>query len=227
MAIKLFPIGTVASQVSTGTLDSISYSMFEPNGRCHSNVVHTILTTPFQDQTMLTRKKAAPYLIITYEYENILDREYRQLDHFAYSVDDALTSFYVVDWSKAQNPSVVASVTNKWRVTLDNTRLYSAVTNDKSNKIFLWNGVRWKLGDITKVNTNASIALDMTYHRGSLRYSETSEALAYPVYEARFSQGALAGFKSDIYLDDENMTLTGNGGYMRSGIISFISRYKV
>ena len=228
MSIKLFPIGTVASKVSTGTLDSLQYSMFEPNGKCNSNIVHTILTTQFQDQVMLTRKKAAPYLIITYEYENILDREYKQIEHFAYSVDDSLTSFYTVDWSKAQNPSSVASATNTWRVTLDNTRAYSSIANEKSNKMFLWNGTKWKLGDVAAVNTNATVALDLSsYHRGSLLYSETNAALAYPVYEVRLSQNALAGFKSDVYVDDEDMTITGSGGYMRSGILSFISRYKV
>jgi hypothetical protein len=224
----LYPIGTVASKVSTGTLENISqYNIFEPNGRCHSNVIHTILTSQFQDQALLTRKKAAPYLVITYEYENILDKEYRQIEHFVYTMEDSLTSFYTIDWSKAQKPSVVASVTNKWRVTLDNTRLYSAVNNDKSNKIFLWDGAKWKLGDIAKVNTNASIALDMTYHRGSLKYSEVADALAYPVYEVGFSQSALSGFKSSEYIDDETMNLTGNGGYMRSGILNFISRHRV
>jgi hypothetical protein len=227
MSLTLFPIGNTASKVSSGTLDSISYNMFEPNLHCHSNIVYNILTTMFQDQTTLTRQKAAPYLIITYEYENILDREYRQLEHFVDNVDDSMTSFYAIDWSKAQNPSVVASVTNKWRITLDNTKLYSDVANYKSNKILLWNGSKWKLGDIAKVNTNATIALDMTYHRGSLKYTEADAALAYPVYEARFAQGALSGFKSGEYIDDRNMTLTGNGGYMRSGIINFISRYKV
>lgn len=227
MGISLFPVGSVASQVSTGTLDGISYSMFEPNVRCHSNELHTILTTSFQDKTMLTRKKAAPYLMINYEYDNILDREYKQIEHFVYSKDDSLTSFFTIDWSKPQNPSAVASITGKWRVTIDNTRLYSEVTNYKSNKIILWNGTKWKLGDITKVNTNATIALDMTLHRGSLRYSETNTALVYPVYEVYFTQNTLSGFKTSDYLDDENITLTGNGGFLRSGVLSFVSKYKV
>ena len=228
MALKLFPVGNTASKVSTGTLDSISYSVFEPNGRCHSNVVHSILTTQYQDQMMQTRKKAANYLIITYEYENILDREYKQIEHFVDNVDDALTSFYTIDWSKAQNPSTVASAANIWTVTLDKTRLYSAVTNDKANKIFLWNGIKWKLGDITSVTTNTSVLMDLdAHHRGSLKYTEVSDALAYPVYEVGLSQNALSGFKSSEYIDDETMTLLGNGGYMRSGILSFISKYKV
>ena len=29
------------------------------------------------------------------------------------------------------------------------------------------------------------------------------------------------------YLDDENITLTGNGGFLRSGVLSFVSKYKV
>jgi len=227
MSISLFPIGTVASQVSTGLVEGVSYNMWEPNARCHSNEIHTILTTSFQDQTMLTRKKAAPHLVINYEYDNIFDKEYRQIEHFVYTKDDGLTSFYTVDWSKAQNPSVVASITNKWRVTVDNTRLYSEVTNYKANKILLWNGSKWKLGDITKVNTNATIALDMTYHRGSLKYSETGAALMYPVYEVFFSQNALSGFKTTEYVDDENISTTGSGGYMRSGVLTFLSKYKV
>jgi len=175
---------------------------------------------------MLTRKKAAPYLILSYEYDNILNREYNQIEHFVYSMEDALTSFHAVDFSKGQEITVSASLTNKWRVSLDNTRVYSHVTNEKSNKIFMWSGAKWKMGDITHVTTNATIALDMTYHRGSLRYSELSGALAYPVYEVRFSQNALSGFKSTIYVE-EDMSVTSDGGYMRSGVVSFITKYKV
>jgi len=180
---------------------------------------------------MLTRKKSLPYITISYEYEDILDREYKQIDHFIYSVDDALTSFHVVDLSKGQDPSAVASVTDKWRITLDNTRLYSSVANEKANKIFVYNGVKWKIGDISHVTTNATLAVDLSsYHRGSLTYSETSaepSVLVYPVYEVYASPNTLSSFKTTQYWQENDLTLTGNGGYMRSGIVSFISKYRV
>jgi hypothetical protein len=192
--------------------------------------MNNILVAPYQDQTMLTRKKSLPYLAISYEYDNILDREYNQIDHFIYSVDDALTSFHVVDLSKGRKPSLVASVTDKWRITIDNTRLYSSVTNEKANKIFIYNGVSWKLGNVSHVTTNASIAVDLSsYHRGSLKYSETSKepsVLVYPVYEVYLTPNALSNFKTTTYWQEDVITTTGNGGYMRSGIVSFISKFR-
>ena len=51
---RIFPLGTVSAASDTGTIDSITYSFFEPNSGCVSNPVHNILTTRFEDQMLLT-----------------------------------------------------------------------------------------------------------------------------------------------------------------------------
>jgi len=228
--MNLFPIGKVASKLSTGIIDSISYSMNEPNSGCHSYPSYSVLVTPFQDQTMQTRKKALPHLIISYTYDNIFHREYQQIEHFIDYVDEALTSFYIVDFSKGFTPDTIASAANAWSLGTDNTRLYTTIANQKANKIFVWDGTtHWKLGDVSTIVTNATITISLAnYHRGGLKYSRATsiDVVAYPVYEAYLSPNVLSGFKPTEYWR-EDMGVTENGGYMRSGIVSFISKYSV
>ena len=67
----IFPCGTVSAASNTGTVDSVSYSIFEPNNGCSSQTIHNILTTVFENKMRLTRKKGQPYIIINYKYNFI------------------------------------------------------------------------------------------------------------------------------------------------------------
>jgi hypothetical protein len=228
--MKLFPVGTVSAASKAGSINSISYYMFEPNNGCHSTVKNTILTTLFQDQTLLTRKKADPTLTLSYEYDNIFDREYRQIEFFVNDVEDALDPFFIVDFSKGQSPSAVASSAGVWTVHLDNTVLYSKVLNQKANKVFLWDGHgNWKVGDVLSLTANASVRVDIgsnNFGSGLTNVTASKDSIIYPIYEVYFMQNAMASFKTTVYLDGK-MTSTEDSGYMRSGTLSFISKYKV
>lgn len=224
MSTCLFPIGYVASQVSTGSIDGYDYSMFEPNDGCKSTKIHTSLLTTFQDQTMLSRKKAEPYLTITYNYNNIFDREFKQIEHFVDEVDDAVTSFYTVDWSRGQQPNLVASAAGTWAVYVEDTKEYSSTANKQSNKMFIWNGSQWRMGDVSTVTAASSVALT-PIKKGGLTFSviKLDMTLVYPVYEVRFSDNTLSNFDKGEYWEDNSS----DRGYLRSGMISFVSKYKV
>jgi len=225
--LKLFPVGEITTGSSLGSIDSTYYSMFEPNAGCKSNKVHTTLLTTFQDQTMLSRKKAEPYLSITYEYVYIYDKEYRQIEHFVDEVDDALTSFYTVDWTKGRTPSAVASSAGNWVVSLDYTRDYSATSNMKSNYAMIYDGKKWKVGEVTALTANTSITVDVD--EGALKHSTivAKDTLVCPLYNVRLTQNNLANFERTVFWPDESVTRTGRGGFMRSGSVNFISTHKV
>jgi len=229
--VKLFPIGDLQAQSSQGLIDGKSYSFFEPNAGCTAKRVYNILTTRFQDQTILTRKKAETYLSITYKYQNIFAREFRQLEHFIESVDEALTSFYLVNLDSGVNPSNIASSLSRWNVTIDGELVYSATTNMKSNFMFLWDGLNFKVGDITSItpsDQNYVIAVDVfTNNYGDLTLSRAqSSAVVYPIYEVYTQTNALGSFESTYYIP-LNISTSNDGGFMKSGVISFITKYRV
>jgi len=222
--MDLFPIGTVGS-ASTGTVDSVTYSFFEPNMGCVSNPVYTTLATRFKNQTMLSRKQAEPYLTINYTYQGIFTREYRQIEHFVDSKEDALTSFYTIDLSRPQTPSAFTEDGGDWKCSITNTRYYSTIDNQKAYWIFVWDGSNFKLGNVTALVTNTSVTLDLDY--GDLSFvNAQSNGRIYPVYQVYFADNTLSNFKTEDYID-ENINLTEDGGFTFSGSVSFISKYKV
>ena len=225
--MDLYPVGTVAGSTSQGTIDGVSYSMFEPNVRCSSQEIHTILSTVFEQQIMLSRKKAEPMISFSYEYNNIFDREWRQIEHFIYAYNETLTPFFLIDFSKGQTPSSITA-SGDWTVSIANTRLYSTVENYKANRAILWNGSKWKEGQITTVTTNTSIIVDIdTNNYGSLTITEAqADAIIYPVYEVYLALGGASQFKTTEYWD-ESVTISNDGGWLRTGTITFISKYKV
>ena len=223
----LFPIGTIAAASNSGTLESVSYSMFEPNANVVSAPIYNILVSRFEDQTPLTRKKKDPYLTITYTYKNIFAREFRQIKHFIDVMDDALTSFYVADFSEGQTPTSVTGAAD-WTVAIDNTRLYSTVVNNKANRALLWNGVGWKEGQVVTVTANTSIVVDAdTNNYGALAVAEANtNSVVYPVYTAYLVPESLSNFKPSIFVP-RTMSTSGDGGFLYSGDLTFISKYKV
>ncbi|RLI63056.1 MAG: hypothetical protein DRO67_06330 [Candidatus Asgardarchaeum californiense] len=226
--MKLFPAGTITAATNFGTIDNISYKIFEPNAGCKSNPVYNILVTRFKDQILQSRKKSSQYLVINYSYKSIFNKEYEQIEHFVESVDEALTSFYVADFSKGQSVDAVASSAGTWTVHLDNTRLYSSTANYKANKAMLWTGKKWKLGNVTSLTTNASIQLDVgTNNYGALSNTEAStDGLIYPVYEVYMQPNQLVSFTTETYIDAK-INLNNVGGFTRSGTMSFVTKYKV
>uniref|UniRef100_A0A6M3KG61 Uncharacterized protein n=1 Tax=viral metagenome TaxID=1070528 RepID=A0A6M3KG61_9ZZZZ len=226
--MNIFPIGTISAASSSGSLNSVSYNMFEPNARASSSVKHNILVTPYQNQIKLTRKKAEPFIIIQYDYNNIFSREYKQIEHFIYNLGDALTSFYVVNWAEGITPSSVVDASGDWTAAITNTRLFSTITNQKANRAFLWDGLNWKEGAIASLSANTSITVDVdTSNFGALTLANANaNSIVYPLYECYCTPDSLADFNTTVYLP-ESINLADDGGYMRSGSISFVSKYKV
>ena len=179
---------------------------------------------------MLTRKKAPPTLQITYSYENIFDREYRSIEHFNYDVNDALDSFLIVDFSMGKRPTQISDGGggNSWVVNISDTRLFSTVSNMKSSYAFLKWRDAWRIGDVSAITANTSITIDSSATSyGALSLSDANlYGYLFPVYTCRFAPNALANMKTTVYVD-EAINLTGDGGWMRSGDITFLSKYKV
>lgn len=223
--MDIFPMGTVTSATSCGTIDGRSYDMFEPNNGAKSNKVYTNLVTTMYDQTMLTRKKALPYITITYEYSDIWAKEYRQISHFVDSKEDNLNPFYVVDFSNQVGYDSIASSNGKWIIDTDETRHFSAIANQKSPNAFIWDGNKFRVGDVSSITTNASLSVDVsTNNYGSLSYSSAfSGGYLYPIYECYFNQNSLKDFDKGVFID----VSTSERGFVRSGTIGFTSKYKV
>jgi len=225
---SLFPIGTIAQDSDSGTIDGVSYALFEPNAGCSVSRMYNVLTTMFENKTLSTRKKAEPYITVTYNYNNIFSREYLQIEHFIDSVaEDALNSFFVVDFSHGQSCSITSPVTN-WVVAIDNTRLYSAIANQRADNAVLWDGSgSFMLSDVVTVTTNTSITLDYTTYYGNLSEANAdSYGMLFPVYTVYAVPNSLSGFKPTEYWDDD-ISLSHDGGYMYSGSIGFIGKYRV
>jgi len=225
--MKIFPIGTVSTGSSSGTINGLSYTFFEPNKRCKSTPTYNNLITKFQNQTMLVAKKAEPFLTITYEYENIYTREYRQIEHFIHDNGEGLVSCYMVDFSKGIASTSVASL-GDWYVSIGNTKDFSATVNMKGNRAFITNGISWKEGQVTSLTLNASIVVDIdTYGYGSLTASNAeSKGYIFPMYEVYINQGSINTFETTSYIQ-ETINNSSDGGWMYTGNITAVSKYRI
>lgn len=222
--MKLFPLGELSTTTSYGSIDSVSYKLFEPNNGCHSVPVYSVLTSMWDNQVMTTRKKADPYILIKYDYENIVDKEYKEIEHFVENVGEALNPFYAVAWDRGITPTSVSGTTT-YTVSIPVTRYYSTIANYKAHYAILWNGNKFMIGDVTTVNANTSIVIDTDY--GDLSAADANiDAILYPLYEVFLSPNALQNFDKTYYAP-EDINPTHYGGYMRSGSISFVGKYKV
>jgi hypothetical protein len=223
--MNIFPIGTISGATSAGSIGSL----FEPNAGAKSYKVYNNLITPFQNQTLLTRKKSDPFLMLEYEYSDIFSREYRQIEHFVSLMEDGLTSFYVVDWHNGITPSAVVINGSDWKVSLDDTRLFSTVSNQKANKAFLWDGSNWKEGDVISITANSFMIVDIdTNNYGALTLAKAnSDAVIYPLYQCFLVPNALENFTKGNFVPKLDITNSTDGGFMMSGTITFVSKYKV
>jgi len=225
--VRIFPLGAVQAANNQGLIGSISYNFFEPNQECKSQPTFNVLQTKYLDQTMVTRKKSAPFISILYNYNNIFTREYRQIERFIHDVGESLNTFHAVDLSRGLKPSAVASAANKWSVSVDDTYFYSATAGYKANRAFLWNGNGWKEGAITGLTLNASITVDIgSNNYGALPLANAGLGLVYPVYEVYGAQQALQNFTPGAYWEEDIKTNEA-GGFMYTGNMNFTSKYKV
>lgn len=228
--MDLFPLGTVSANVGTGVMDGISYSMFEPNNGSSSNKKYHNLLVTYESMAMSTRKKAEPSLNLSYKYDGIFTREYRQLVHFIDFVEDSLNSFYLVDFSKGMNPSSVTTPAY-WEVSIGSTRLFSTIPNQKSHYAFFWNAYTWKIGEVVSISANTSISCDISNNYGDMTATQAqittgkTRTFIYPMYEVYINSGA-DSFKEQEYVDLP-VSLTTDGGYTYTGDLVFTSRYKV
>lgn len=221
--MDLFPIGTISGGSNSGTVDGVSYSLFEPNNGATSQIVYTNLYTRYSDQTLLTRQKALPILTLKYDYSDILSREFNQIEHFVNNKTGGLTSFYTVDWSQIIVPT---SIDGSYDITLSNTRLFSSTSYYKSNWVFFWNGADWKLGSVSSVTTNTSITTNVTADYGELSAADVQKSgvVIYPVYQVYFADNPIQDFNKSKFFNHEDDQ---DYGYMFSGSITFMSKYKV
>lgn len=225
----MFPIGDVSATSSAGLVDSVSYDQFEPNAGSRSYVVYNNLVTTFQTQVILSRKQADPFLMIEYNYDNIFSREYRQIEHFVRKKEEALNSFYVVDWHKGITPSGIANSGGDWVVSIDNTRLFSTVTNQKANRAFIWDGSNWKEGPVIAISANTSITVDVdTSNYGALTLTNAqARGMIYPLYQCFLVPQALDNFKTGDFVPKMDIDTSDDGGFMMSGSLTFVSKFKV
>lgn len=185
--------------------------------------------TRYENMSILTRKKAEPYLNIIYEYAYILQSEFNQIEHFIESKDDAITPFYVIDLSQGKIPTAI-DTSSTWIASIANTRKYSSVTNLKANLVFFYNGNVWKMGTISSVSANTSVTCDvdtndygtMTDTQGAV-VTGNQKTWIYPVYQCYFNPNGLDSFK----VVNRWSNLDSNRGFMRSGTISFVTKYRV
>lgn len=223
--MDIFPLGTVSTATSCGTIDGRSYSMFEPNDGAKNKKVYTNMYTQMYDQTRLTRQQAFPYMTFSYSYRDIWAREFRQISHFVDSKNDGLTSFYTVDFSELITIDSIASVNGNWVISTEETRHFSEIDNYKSSEAFIWDGSKFRVGDVSSITTNTSISVDVsTNNYGSLSFSNAeSNGCLYPIYQTFFSDNAIGEFEKGVFIYED----TPNKGFTRSGTIGFISKYKV
>ena len=220
----LYPIGNLQTGVDKGVIDTnYQYDMFEPNESCDSKVVHTNISSNFQNQTMFLRKVALPYLIITYNYSDIFASERSQIEHFissSNSADGGSEAFYVVDFKNGDLPS---AITSAFKFTITNTTKYSAVTNQKANRAFFWNGSVWKLGVVTVTSATQVTVNVTTPNYGSMTTTQVQakDVWVYPVYTC-YLNGAV-DLKTTKFFNSNDS----DRGWMSSGTVSFISKYKV
>lgn len=225
--MKIFPIGNTQTASNFGTLDGQYYEMFEPNAGCKAVPTYSTHLTTFKDQILQTRQKAKPYKVVSYNYENIFDREYSQIEHFTEDVEESLTSFYIVDWSKPRSVNAVGSSGGVWTVHTNDTREYSAIPNQKANRVFIWSGSKFKVGQILSMTTNASIRIDVSSNIGALSNTAASvESRIYPLYECYMQPNSLANFNVTDYWD-EDVGFGLDGGYRQTGNIAFVTKYKI
>lgn len=227
--MQLFPIGTVSSGNNYGTISGRQYTFFEPNAGCQPMPNYTSLISRFQNMTISTRKKASPYLSVTYKYNNIYSIEYEQIADFIDSVDESVTSFYLVDLSRGVRPSAI-DTSSTWTASITNTRLFDTVQNQKADYIFFWNTLKWKIGTISAVTANTSVQCDVdTNNYGAMSDLEGTvvtgnrAVMVYPIYQVYANQGALNSFQVVDYWPNTDS----NRGYRYSGDITFISKYKI
>jgi len=222
----LFPLGVMIANSSSGTIDGYSFSMAEPNQNVNSAPMYSNYVTRFQQQTMLTRKQSLPYLNITYSYQNIWQSEYQQIAHFIDSKEDNLDSFYVIDFSQGIIPTDISS---DFDITLTNTRLYSKIANQKAHYVFLWNGTQWKFATIEDTSTTI-LTTDVTQGNETTKYGnmtstqvQVSDVLVYPIYECYTGGETMSNFKPSVYAKSKDS----DEGYMYSGSVNFVSKYKI
>lgn len=225
--MDLFPLGEIEINAddSTGEIDGITYYFFGPNLSSRSVRTYNNLVTLFQTQTKQTRKKAEPYLSITYEYDNIWEREFRQIEHFVDYKEDALESFYAVNLARGIKPSNIID-SDGWVISITNTRLYSTIANNKAHYAFVWDGsTKWRLGEISSISGGSSITMSLDYGDLTLANAQYS-GYVYPVYSVYFNPNALADFTTGVFVK-EDITNSTDGGFVYSGMLTFNSKYSV
>ena len=228
---KLFPIGTMSDSESIGTIDSINYNMFEPNSGCSSIKQHNILVSPFLSQVLQTRKRSDPFLMITYKYSDIFSKEFRQIEHFLYDNESSLNSFLCIDWSKGFTPNSITLSSNDWVISTLNTNDYSIYNGYKASRVFVWyaKAKKFRVGSIAALTANTSFTVDLDANEyGDLSVTNAnSYGTVYPLYESYVDVKDLSGFRTNQYVPGYDISASAVGGFMYSGEIKFVSKYKV
>jgi len=215
MSMKVFPIGLVDSTTeSIGILDSIEYAFFEPNSKVTGADTYLVDELQMQDHTIATNKRGEPVRNFSYEYENIFDREYKEIEHFMSYVGEALTSCYAIDLSMGEP---IATVSSPYELTISLARKYSTVEHIKSNYAFVWNGSDFMIGAVTDTDST-SITLSHSYGLTTI-----TNGKIYPMYEVYIVSGAIQNFKPVVFYESD----TADSGWVWSGSVAFKTKYTV
>lgn len=231
--MDLFPIGAVSTSASTGTIDGLTYSMFEPNDGCKSEAMFSNLTTQYDNTIRQTRQKAGNVLSTKYSYMGIYTKEYRQIEAFIETLSSGnLNSFYAIAWDRIITPSQIVVADPDWTISLYDTRYFSTINHYKAYDVFVWNGTNFRIGQVTTITAGTSIVIDVSQDLGGLSladatYDNTPGTYAvYPIYEMYTNSAPLANLKSDSFIP-ATVDSVGYGGYTYSGDMGFNSKYTV
>lgn len=230
MAANLFPIGAISSGSSSGTIDGVTYTFFEPNDGCISIPSGNVLISTFEEKTILTRKKAEPILTVKYSYENILQREFREIEHFVATVaGDGLNPFFAVAFDRGETPTSVAASSTVWSARIANTnRFYSSNTKEKAYFAFVTDGNRWKMGKIiAKSGTRIHIDISASTYGSLAVGNANTDGDVFPVYKVYMTPKQLQNsFQKTVFVPGD-VNATSDGGYMVSGELLFTTAFKV
>ncbi len=226
--LKVFPIGYIAStntvskgsSTSGGTEDQ---PMFEPNAGSQKTKQGFSGQSPTENRAIWTRKLGEHRHLLSYNYKNIFNWEFKQIRKFIRDVASfQVNSFYVVDFSSGQQITALATGAT-WNASIYDTTDFSATSGEGGNYCCIWypRNSQFRIGIVNLKNDDSSIGFPNTGDFGALSAFATGEVYAYPIYRC-FMKDDKEGFKVSAYVDaDMNASFAGP---VRSGKIDFVQK---
>jgi hypothetical protein len=161
--------------------------------------------------------------MITYNYDNIFNWEFKQIRRFMRDVANyKANSFYVVDFSSGQKITALATGVT-WNASVYDTTDFSATSGEGGRYSFIWypHKKKFRIGIISTKTEDSSIEFSNTSDFGDLEDFTIGRVYAYPMYRVYLS-GDQEGFEVTNFVDTNlNSSFVGP---VRSGEVNFIQR---